>query len=38
MPNENLNLVPAIRAIEEQISELNSEYVKKITYIQREFS
>lgn len=31
MPNENLNLVPAIRAIEEQISELNSEYVKKIT-------
>lgn len=24
MPNENLNLVPAIRAIEKQISELNS--------------
>jgi DnaJ-class molecular chaperone len=31
MPNEDLNLVPAIRAIEEQISKLNSEYVKKIT-------
>lgn len=31
MPNENLNLVPAIRAIEKQISELKSEYVKKIT-------
>ena len=31
MPNEDLNLVPAIRAIEGQISELKNEYVKKIT-------
>lgn len=31
MPNEDLNLVPAIRAIEGQINELKNEYVKKIT-------
>lgn len=29
MPNEDLNLVPAIRAIEGQISELKNEYVEK---------